>query len=279
MGPRMIRPLLTAIALSATPAAAQYPSNPPITVTDPFGTTLQGPWICRITDQGGVPQGGERNTMTVHEASDREIRFTVSHRYSVNYPWGIRSYNACNFGAGRNARPLKAWPARQLKQAGKLEQHFSFNIERTSGDFNILAETFLTGTATDNSIGLLEVGFHLYENRGLNDWLKQRCRKADPWPCTPGAYRAKGIGTFTDRRGMTWLVVMAPGPNGPRGYAVIRPLKPVTTGTLPWGEAFAFLVKAKVAHPDWWMRGAFFGVEVIKGEASVRVSRLSGLTD
>ena len=261
----MIRYLLAALALIATPAIAQT-----VTVKDPYGMWWAGKWTCRITDQGGIPKAPEGNTITVEQPTPDGIKVTFSHAYSVGYPWGIRSYNACNFGAGRGVKSTPSLAIR-VADAGALVQPFAFRVDRKSGDFNLLAETFLTSTPTDTGWGNLEVGFHLWDNKSLNDWLRRKCAKTASPPCTPGAYIAKARGTFTDRQGVTWMVVLAPGPTGPRGYAIIKPLTPIISGVLPWGDALAYLVKAGIARPDDYMQGAFFGVEVVNGAASVSV--------
>lgn len=250
----------------SVPAMAQTaPQN--ITVKDPYGMWFSGKWTCRITDQGGVPSNGEGNSIEIAPGTEG-IKFTASHTYSTGYAWGIRSYNACNYGAGRG---VKSTPSLAIKvtEIGNLVQPFSFTVDRKSGDFNILVETFTTSTPTDMGWGNLEIGFQLYDNKSLNDWLKRKCSKTAAPPCKPGAYIAQAKGTFTDKQGLTWMVVLAPGPVGPLGYAIVKPLKPVTSGVIPWGEAITWLVKAKILNPNSYMQGAFAGVEVVNGTASV----------
>lgn len=261
----MVRKILTLlIATVAAPAWAAPDATGSVVVTDSSRMTWWGKWTCMITNQGGH-KAVETNKL-VAERGKEQISFIASHNYSTGYKWGIRTYNFCQYGAGRGVKSTPSLAIRVGDAAG-LEQSFSYKVDKGwRGDFNVLAEAFLTSAPRDNSSGNLEVGFHLRNNWALSRWLKKK-----------GVARARG--KFTDRFGQKWIVSDAPGPAGVHGYIIIQPNTPTmsrTTGILPWGEALAYLVRTGIAKQDWYLQGVFFGPEVTSGKATVRV-QLGGL--
>lgn len=213
---------------------------------NPFGST-------------SLPSDAYANSMVIQSNAD-PLKFTISHRYAATFKNGVRGYNAVQFGAGKGARPLKPWPARQVKNMAGVHQDFSLRFV-AKGDFNILAETFVVRSATDEGAGLLEIGFQLHQNKPLWDFVKYG--------------KGRGIGQFDDRYGRKWQAVLMP---GARDYIMFIPVNgDALCCSLDVGGALLFLKRRGFLTGEEWVRGWYFGVEPVNGSATVYVDRLTGL--
>lgn len=211
--------------------------------------------------------GTYSNGMTIEDDGDPS-KFSISFKYPKACPSGVWGFPARQFGAGMGCKPQTPWPARQVKNMGGVVQHFDLTVERKSGDFNILAETFAVASPTDETKGSLEIGFQLWPNPSLSAYAFTKDKR----------FKGTGKGYFTDADGVRWLAQwMLPPKDGAPRYLMFIPDKAVLSGTLHIGDALAFLRKAKLLTGEEWIRGWWFGVEPVSGEATVRVERLSGL--
>ncbi|QIF03117.1 hypothetical protein [Roseimicrobium sp. ORNL1] len=168
---------------------------------------------------------------------------------------GVYGYNAVSFGSYDGGVPQTPITPRQVKDIGALEVNYGFDAARPVGDFNVLAEFFLTKSVGGDKVA--EIGFFLRPAKSAVEFVNA----------------GEQLGTYTDASGRVWKVAVQPAPHGP--FYMFLPSAEVPAGSIDFKAALSFLQgKGKVSGEEWF-NGLAFGIEPITGSGSVRVQSLT----
>jgi hypothetical protein len=196
------------------------------------------------------------DTIAIHEAT-----FPAQTKLAWHWPLdlptktGVRGYNALSYGNYDSAlpeRPVQPVRVRDIKLGW---QSFDWRHDLVTGDFNLLAEFYLTRTAGSTDAKTVEVGFMLHVPTATRAWLGKNPR----------------LSKWRDAFGTQWNVTRNEGPGIP--YIVLIPASgmDLPNGRLDVKGALDELRRLGVITGEEWLNGVAFGAEPISGSGSVTV--------
>lgn len=262
----MIRVLLAlALALLATPLAAQT-----VVKADRQWTSegqymaYASPWCAQFYDNALVEGRDYSNTVTYQKgdlATATNVQLSWRWPLTPNTKCGVRGFDHVAWGNYDSGAVYSPVAPRQVSAITDLQ--FTYEVEDAGGyatgtqGYNGLGEFYLTKVAGDADTKAIEIGWY------WNAPLETR-----NWTLT-----GKQLGTFKDRYKQPWKVAANVG--GAAGLFVTftpdnktgRKVK----GTFDGKGALDFLTAAGVVQPTWWLNGAGFGVEPIRGMGTANV--------
>jgi hypothetical protein len=168
---------------------------------------------------------------------------------------GVRGYNALSFGNYDSGVPERPVTPIQVKAIRTGWQSFAWRYEPIAGDFNLLAELYLTSTAGNSEAKTVEIGFMLHAPDTTRQWVQSGVAKSD----------------WRDAFGTTWEISQNKGPGIP--YVIFTPKggTDLLKGRLDIKGALAELRRAGVISGDEWLNGVAFGAEPVSGSGFIIV--------
>jgi hypothetical protein len=165
---------------------------------------------------------------------------------------GVYGYMHLAYGFYAGGVPKEPVEAKQVSRIAELKTDFKVTTSKTSGDFNVLQETFLTSKRADSKTRVLEVGFLTGVSNSGRKFFEG----------------SRHLGTWTDPDGRTWDVAIN------RKYCMFVPvLGDFSSGVLHYDAAFRWLVTMGELSGDAWFNGLAIGAEPVAGSGSMRVER------
>jgi hypothetical protein len=194
------------------------------------------------------------DTITIDEAT-----FPAGTKMAWHWPLdrakktGVRGYNTLSYGNYDSGLPQQPVKPLQVKAIRSGWQSFAWRTEPVIGDFNLLAEFYLTRTAGASDAKTVEIGFMLHA------------------PAVTRAWTRAGIpaSNWTDAYGVAWEITRNQGPGIP--YIILMPRGggDLLKGRLDVKGALAELRRLGLVSGDEWLNGTAFGVEPISGSGFV----------
>lgn len=196
------------------------------------------------------------DTIAIHEAT-----FPAHTKLAWHWPLdapkktGVRGFNALGYGnydSGVPERPVKPLRVRDIKSGW---QSFDWRHDLITGEFNLLAEFYLTRMAGDAEAKTLEVGFMLHTPPTTRAWIGIK----------------PPLARWRDAFGTEWSVTRNQGPGIP--YIILVPTSgaDLLKGRLDVKGALGELRRLGVVTGEEWLNGVAFGAEPISGSGSVMV--------
>ncbi|QUT07083.1 hypothetical protein KFK14_06575 [Sphingobium phenoxybenzoativorans] len=170
----------------------------------------------------------------------------ISAKVPDNYPTvsrcGVYGYNAITFGHYLTVNSAAKMQPMQVKDIRTLSMQFDMSLSG-DGEFNILAESFLTGAAKDFGTKL-EIGFYTHSTPRSASFARSG---------TP-------IGTYVDNAGRSWTVTKVDD-----FVMFLHGSGDLLTGMLDIKGAYTFLMNRGVLTGNEWFNGVSLGMEPMRG--------------
>lgn len=169
---------------------------------------------------------------------------------------GVRGYMALGFGNYDSGLPQAPIEPQQVKNLRAVSQSIDWQYERVAGDFNLLAEFYLTRSAGNSADKVAEIGFMLHTPAATRAWTGT------------GA----ALGTWTDALGARWEITRNEGPGIP--YIIFTPVggADFLAGRLDVKGALGELRRLRQITGDEWLNGMALGVEPVSGSGFATVN-------
>jgi hypothetical protein len=198
----------------------------------------------------------------VNTIAIREDTFPAQTRLAWHWPLdtptktGVRGYDALSYGnydSGMPEHPVTPVRVRDIRAGW---QSFDWHHDLIAGDFNLLAELYLTRTAGDPNAKVVEIGFILHVPTVTRAWIGQN----------------PPLARWRDTFGTDWSITRNQGPGIP--YITLIPASgaDLYKGRLDVKGAVGELRRLGVIKGDEWLNGVAFGAEPISGSGSVAVT-------
>lgn len=204
------------------------------------------PW-CTAYDPSLVVGQNITNTISLLRSTfpnDVVITADTPDHYPTVSKCGVYGYNAVTFGHYLTVNTAARMQPRQVKDIGTLAMSFDMTLGG-GGEYNILAESFLTAAEKDFSTKI-EIGFYTHSTARAVSFAKNSAT----------------IGAYVDNAGRNWSVTKA----GTFVMFVHDGGKDLTAGTLDVRGAFSFLMARGVLTGDEWFNGISLGMEPLRGK-------------
>jgi hypothetical protein len=197
------------------------------------------------------------NTIAIHEAS-----FPAQTKLAWHWPLdtskktGVRGYNTLSYGNYDGGVPEQAVKPLRVSDIRSGWQQFDWDYDLITGDFNLLAEFYLTRTPGAAKAKTVEVGFMLHVPDATRAWIGTN----------------PPLATWRDAFGTDWTVTRNQGPG--IDYMIFLPASgaDLLKGRLDVKGALAELRRLGVITGDEWLNGVAFGAEPISGSGAVTVT-------
>lgn len=197
------------------------------------------------------------NTITI-----REDTFPAQTRLAWHWPLdlpketGVRGYDTLSYGNYDGGLPMQPVSPLRVREITSGWQSFDWRHDLIAGDFNLLAEFYLTRTAGDPEAKTVEVGFMLHVPAITRAWIGKNAPLAQ----------------WRDTFGTQWTVTRNQGPGIP--YIIFIPASgaDLHKGRLDLKGAVRELRRLGVISGEEWLNGVAFGAEPISGSGSVMVA-------
>jgi hypothetical protein len=167
-------------------------------------------------------------------------------------PTGVYGYNHVSYGNYNNGVPERAVTPLRIGGLKALSTGYAYRQAKTDGDFNVLAELFVTTLPGKADNKVLEIGFF-------------------PRMSASGARyftTARQLGRWKDPQGVTWQVGIA------KTYAMFQPVNGERkAGVIDFKAALDWLVARHELSGREWVNGVAIGVEPIMGGGSLTLDR------
>lgn len=168
---------------------------------------------------------------------------------------GVYGFPGVSFGNYDNGTPQRPVKPIQVRNLRNFRLSYDVAYAAIAGEFNILAECYLTSRAGKADAKVAEIGFLPHSGASMDRF----------------ANRGRQIGTYTDRQKRRWQVSVT------GTYYTFVPVDraDVLAGTADFRQALAFLRGKGVVSGEEWLNGVAFGVEPVTGSGILRIRRLA----
>ena len=196
------------------------------------------------------------DTITIREATfPAQTKIAWHWPLDISQKTGVRGYNTLSYGNYDSGLPERPVRPVQVKSMRSGWQSFAWRYEPVAGDFNLLAEFYLTRTSGRSEAKTVEIGFMLHTPLATRAWTRA----------------GKSATRWTDAFGVQWDVTRNQGPGIP--YIIFMPHDgtDLLKGRLDVKGALAELRRIGIISGDEWLNGVAFGVEPVSGSGFVIV--------
>jgi hypothetical protein len=247
--------LVALILLTVAPAHAQQ------TIKADAQWSSEGPYLAYASPwgAGALVAGRDYGDTLSWPAGSLPTNLQISWRWPAASGSTVRSYDFAAYGNYDGGAVMKPVAPVQVRAMNALTLAYGVDWAADPTAFNGLAEFFLTKTAGNGADKAIEIGTFWHAPPATRAWLKT----------------GKQLGTFTDRFGKGWTVVLSTG--GVAGtYVTFTPLTfDQSWGTIDMKGQIDFLRSKGIVDPSWWWNGCAFGTEVLGGIGSAVVRQFT----
>lgn len=184
-------------------------------------------------------------------------RSTIRWRVPLKPPTkcGVYGFPGVSFGNYDNGTPQHPVKPIQVRNLRNFRLTYDVAYAAVAGEFNVLAECYLTSRAGKADAKVAEIGFLPHSGASMDRF----------------ANRGRQIGTYTDRSKRPWQVSVT----GIYYTFVPADRADVLVGTADFRQALNFLRGKGIVSGQEWLNGMAFGVEPVTGSGSLNIRRLA----